>query len=55
MAKPRDRTLRDRIQAVLDAHDDPLDALQILELVNADGGREVKLGSVRNTLTAIRN
>ncbi|MEU9157971.1 transfer protein [Streptomyces sp. NPDC048417] len=53
--KPRARTLRDRIQAVLDAHDDPLDALQILELVNADGGREVKLGSVRNTLTAIRN
>ncbi|GGP90116.1 transfer protein [Streptomyces melanogenes] len=53
--KPRARTLRDRIQAVLDAHDDPLDALQILELVNADGGRAVKLGSVRNTLTAIRN
>ncbi|MFJ4320621.1 transfer protein [Streptomyces lavendulae] len=54
-AKPKARTLRDRIQSVLDAHDDPLDALQILELVNADGGREVKLGSVRNTLTAIRN
>ncbi|MFF0386871.1 transfer protein [Streptomyces sp. NPDC004286] len=54
-AKSRPRTLRDRIQAVLDAHDDPLDALQILALVNDDGGREVKLGSVRNTLTAIRS
>jgi hypothetical protein len=52
--KPRARTLRDRIQAVLDAHDDPLDALQILELVNNDGGRTVQLGSVRNTLTTLK-
>ncbi|MFJ8028439.1 transfer protein [Streptomyces sp. NPDC096311] len=53
-AKPRARTLRDRVQAVLDAHDDPLDALQVLELVNEDGGRTVQLGSVRNTLTTLK-
>ncbi|MEU0119070.1 ATP-binding protein [Streptomyces bobili] len=52
--KPRARTLRDRVQAVLDAHDDPLDALQVLELVNEDGGRTVQLGSVRNTLTTLK-
>ncbi|MFF4787854.1 transfer protein [Streptomyces griseorubiginosus] len=53
-SKPRSRTIRDRVQAVLDAHDDPLDALQILELVNADGDRPVKLGSVRNALTTLK-
>ncbi|MGV9883324.1 DNA/RNA helicase domain-containing protein [Streptomyces sp. NPDC003006] len=53
-AKPRARTLRDRVQAVLDAHDDALDALQVLELVNEDGGRTVQLGSVRNTLTTLK-
>ncbi|AXK34680.1 transfer protein [Streptomyces armeniacus] len=52
--QPRSRTLRDRVQAVLDAHDDPLDAREVLDLVNADGGREVKLGSVRNTLTTLK-
>lgn len=42
--------LSDRIAAVLEAADGPLKAEEILERVNADGGREVKLGSVRNEL-----
>ncbi|WNI20249.1 transfer protein [Actinacidiphila sp. ITFR-21] len=52
--RERSRTIADRVQAVLDAHDDHLDAKEVLELVNADGGREVKLGSVRNTLSNLR-
>ncbi|MEC3992058.1 hypothetical protein VSR01_00240 [Actinacidiphila sp. DG2A-62] len=53
-ARERSRTIAERVQAVLDAHDDHLDAKEVLELVNADGGREVKLGSVRNTLSSLR-
>jgi len=52
--KPRSRSLRDRVQAVLEAHDDPLDAREVLDLVNADGGRTVQLGSVRNALTTLK-
>jgi len=52
---PRARTLRERVQAVLDEHDEPLDATQIHELVNADGDRTVKIGSIRNILTTLKN
>ncbi|MFJ8755238.1 transfer protein [Streptomyces sp. NPDC102441] len=54
-AKPRTRTLAERVQAVLEDSDDDMDAAAILEAVNADGGRQVRLGSVRNTLTALKN
>ncbi|WP_328765398.1 MULTISPECIES: transfer protein [unclassified Streptomyces] len=54
-AKPRSRTLAERVQAVLEDMDDPIDAHEVLAAVNADGGREVRLGSVRNTLTALKN
>ncbi|MFE3455000.1 hypothetical protein ACFXJ8_39360 [Nonomuraea sp. NPDC059194] len=49
-SKPR---LEDRVLAVLAAAEDPLSAEDVLEAVNADGGREVKVGSVRNTLGAL--
>lgn len=51
----RARTLADRVQAVLDTTDGPIDAHQVLEAVNADGGRPVRLGSIRNTLTALKS
>jgi energy-coupling factor transporter ATP-binding protein EcfA2 len=53
--RERSRTIAERVQAVLDAHDDQLDAKEVLDLVNADGGREVKLGSVRNALSSLRD
>jgi hypothetical protein len=42
--------LADRIRAVLADAEDALSPDEILILVNADGGPEVKVGSVRNTL-----
>ncbi|MET8145676.1 hypothetical protein ABZU32_35695 [Sphaerisporangium sp. NPDC005288] len=45
--------LEDRILAVLAAAQEPMTAGDILEAVNADGGREVRQGSVRNTLGAL--
>ncbi|MFH8582543.1 transfer protein [Streptomyces zaomyceticus] len=42
--------LEDRIRAVLAASDDPMTPDEITALVNADGGAEVKVGSVRNRL-----
>ncbi|GAA3550972.1 ATP-binding protein [Nonomuraea rosea] len=45
--KPR---LDDRVVAVLSATDEPLTAEEVLDAVNEDGGREVKIGSVRNSL-----
>ena len=53
--KPRARTLAERVQAVLEDSDGDMDAAAVLEAVNADGGRQVRLGSVRNTLTALKN
>ncbi|MFI5526870.1 transfer protein [Streptomyces platensis] len=42
--------LEDRIRAVLADSEDPLTPDEITALVNADGGAEVKVGSVRNRL-----
>ncbi|MFF4417464.1 hypothetical protein ACFYY8_33485 [Streptosporangium sp. NPDC001559] len=44
------RLLADRILAALAAADAPMAAGDILDAVNADGGREVSLGGLRNTL-----
>jgi hypothetical protein len=53
--QPRPRTLADRIQAVLEEREGPIDARAVLEAVNADGGRTVRLASVRNTLSALKS
>lgn len=42
--------LEDRVRVVLAAIEEPATADDILAAVNADGGREVKVGSVRNAL-----
>ena len=42
--------LEDRVLAALADAADPMSADNVLEAVNADGGREVKIGSVRNAL-----
>ncbi|MFJ7909829.1 transfer protein [Kitasatospora sp. NPDC096204] len=47
-------TIADRVQAVLEAADGDMDAHALLEAVNADGGRPVKLGSIRNALSNLR-
>ncbi|MGC4959717.1 hypothetical protein ACLQ2P_41525 [Actinomadura citrea] len=47
---PKARLLEDRILAALKAAQEPLTADAVLETVLADGGKEVKLGSVRNAL-----
>ncbi|MFJ9777122.1 transfer protein [Kitasatospora sp. NPDC101157] len=48
-------TLADRVQAVLENTDgEDLDIHEILAAVNADGGRQVGLGSVRNALRGLR-
>ncbi|MFI9783246.1 transfer protein [Kitasatospora sp. NPDC051984] len=47
-------TLADRVQAALEATDGDMDAHALLEAVNADGGRAVKLGSIRNALSNLR-
>ncbi|MFF3071029.1 transfer protein [Kitasatospora sp. NPDC057936] len=48
------RTIADRVMAVLETVDGPMDAHALLEAVNADGGRPVKLGSIRNALSDLR-
>jgi Fe2+ or Zn2+ uptake regulation protein len=45
--------LEDRIAAVLEASEDPMTAADVLEAVNADGGKPVRLGSVRNGLVGL--
>ncbi|MBG0819085.1 transfer protein [Planomonospora sp. ID82291] len=45
--------MEERIVSALAGADEPLSADDILAAVNADGGREVKIGSVRTTLTAL--
>ncbi|MFE7526177.1 transfer protein [Kitasatospora sp. NPDC057542] len=47
-------TVADRVQAALEAADGDMDAHALLEAVNADGGRPVKLGSIRNALSSLR-
>src|SRR5690606_19891277 len=47
------RQLADRIIAALSAAGRDLTAAEILTIVNADGGRQVALGSVRNTLSQL--
>ncbi|GII42896.1 hypothetical protein [Planotetraspora phitsanulokensis] len=42
--------LEDRVQAVLASADAPMTAADVLDAVNADGGKAVKVGSVRNSL-----
>ncbi|MFE7524679.1 transfer protein [Kitasatospora sp. NPDC057542] len=47
--------LTDRVLAVLENTDgEDLDDLEILAAVNADGGRKISLGGVRNALTGLR-
>ncbi|MEV7011950.1 hypothetical protein [Streptosporangium sp. NPDC051022] len=47
--------MADRILAALAAADAPMAADDILEAVNADGGRETKLGGLRNVLGVLVN
>jgi energy-coupling factor transporter ATP-binding protein EcfA2 len=54
-AKTPTLNLADRVQAVLENTDEDLDVHELLEAVNADGGRTVKLGSIRNALTGLRS
>ncbi|MEU4550387.1 hypothetical protein [Nonomuraea dietziae] len=46
-------SLEDRILAALADVDVPMAVEDVLEVVNADGGREVSLGGVRNVLTRL--
>ncbi|WAU84894.1 transfer protein [Streptomyces sp. Qhu-G9] len=55
MRPGRALTLADRVTAVLENADGPMDARAVLDAVNADGGRTVRLGSVRNTLTTLKS
>lgn len=50
--KPR---LEDRVLTALTACEDPLTAEEILDALNQDGGREVKVGSVRNALGLLKD
>ncbi len=52
-ARPQRLTIGDRVQAVLDSTDEHMDIHSILDAVNADGGKPVKLGSVRSALTGL--
>src|SRR5262249_14641898 len=45
--------LEDRVLAALADAEEPMTAQDLLDVVNADGGREVKLGSIRNTLKGL--
>lgn len=47
------RRVDDRVLAVLATAEDAMTADAVREAVNADGGREVSLGSVRNALTGL--
>ncbi|WP_188188074.1 transfer protein [Nonomuraea sp. SYSU D8015] len=49
------KRLEDRVVTALAAAEDALTAEEILDVVNQDGGREVRIGSVRNTLVALAN
>jgi hypothetical protein len=50
--RPRKARLEDRVIAALRQADD-LTADEVLDIVNQDGGREVRIGSIRNTLGAL--
>jgi hypothetical protein len=52
-AGPRPALLEDRVLAVLAKAEKPMTAEDVLAVVKADGGRQVSLGGVRNTLTAL--
>lgn len=52
-AAPRPRLLEDRVLDALRAADSPLTADDVLAAVLADGGKQVRLGSVRNALGAL--
>jgi hypothetical protein len=47
--------LEDRVMAALAVADTPMAADDILDVVNADGGREVSSGGLRNALTRLAN
>lgn len=47
--------LEDRLLAALEHADDPMSAPDLLEAINTDGGRLIKLGSVRNELIKLAN
>ncbi|MFI0487526.1 hypothetical protein [Actinomadura sp. 9N215] len=50
---PKSRLLEDRITDVLGAADAPMTADEVLTAVLADGGKPVKIGSVRNALSGL--
>ncbi|WP_106403758.1 transfer protein [Actinocorallia populi] len=52
---PAATRLDDRVLAVLGKAENPMDAEAIFEAVNADGGKTVRLGSVRNALIGLAN
>ncbi|MER5866147.1 transfer protein [Kitasatospora sp. NPDC002040] len=52
-ARPRRLTIGDRILAVLESAEAPMDTIAILDAVNADGGKVVKLGSIKAAMTAL--
>ncbi|MGW2401778.1 DNA/RNA helicase domain-containing protein [Kitasatospora sp. NPDC001664] len=52
-ARPRRLTVGDRVAAVLENTDEHLDIYAILDAVNADGGKPVKLGSIKAALTGL--
>ncbi|MFI8392206.1 hypothetical protein [Streptomyces sp. NPDC085540] len=51
----RSRPLAERVEAVLEEMDGSIDAHEVLATVNTDRGREVRLGSLRNALTALKS
>ncbi|GAA2154315.1 hypothetical protein GCM10009760_53120 [Kitasatospora kazusensis] len=50
---PARRTIGDRVLAVMENSDGEMDIYEILAAVNADGGKTVKLGSIRSALTGL--
>jgi hypothetical protein len=52
-AAGRAALVEDRILSALAEAEEPMTAADILEAVNADGGRQVKIGTVRNDLVSL--
>jgi len=48
-------TAADRVKAVLESTDEDMGPREVLEAVNADGGRTLSLGTVKNVLSELRN
>jgi hypothetical protein len=52
-ARTRPVLLEDRVVAALEAAEGPLSVDAVLEAVNADGGKTVRVGSIRNALSGL--